>query len=46
MKVISTTSQEWQRVCTRQLIRRRRIEERVRQIVDDVHQSGDEALLR
>ena len=33
-------------MCTRQVVRRRRIEERVRQIVDDVHQSGDEALLR
>jgi histidinol dehydrogenase len=46
MKVISTASQEWQRLCSRQLVRRRRIEERVRKIVDDVHQAGDEALVR
>jgi len=46
MKIISTTGQEWQRLCARQLVRRRRIEERVRKIVDDVHQGGDEALLR
>ena len=46
MKVISTASQEWQRLCARQLVRRRQIEERVRTIVDDVHQGGDEALLR
>ena len=46
MKVISTTSQEWQRLCARRLVRRRRLEDRVRTILDDVHHSGDEALLR
>ncbi len=46
MKIISTTGQVWQRLCGRQLIRKRRIEERVRAIVDDVRQGGDEALLR
>ncbi len=46
MKIISTTGQDWQRLCARQLIRRRRIEERVRLILDDVHQGGDEAVLR
>ena len=46
MKLISTASQEWQRLCARQLWRRRRVEERVRRILDDVRQSGDEALLR
>ncbi|MBI3996113.1 MAG: histidinol dehydrogenase [Candidatus Omnitrophica bacterium] len=46
MKLISTTSQEWQRLCARQTVRKRRIEERVRTIVDDVCQAGDEALLR
>ncbi|MBI2104207.1 MAG: histidinol dehydrogenase [Candidatus Omnitrophica bacterium] len=46
MKVITTASQEWQRLSARQLVRRRRIEDRVRRILDDVHQSGDEALLR
>ncbi len=42
MKIISTTGQEWQRLCGRQTIRKRRIEERVRTIVDDVHPGGDE----
>jgi histidinol dehydrogenase len=46
MKLISTTGQEWQRLCARQLVRKRRIEERVRRIVDEVCQGGDEALLR
>jgi histidinol dehydrogenase len=46
MKVITTNSQEWQRLCGRQLVRRRRVEERVRRIVDDVYAGGDEALLR
>ena len=46
MKIISTSSQEWQRLCARQLVRRKRIEERVRTILDDVHQAGDDALLR
>lgn len=46
MKIISTTSQEWQRLCARQLVRKRRVEDRVRQILDDVRQDGDEALLR
>ena len=46
MKVITTASQEWQRLCARQLVRRRRLEDRVRRILDDVHQGGDEALLR
>ena len=46
MKVITTNSQEWQKLCGRQTIRKRRLEESVRKIVDDVHQGGDEALLR
>lgn len=46
MKVITTASQEWQRLCSRQTARRRLIEERVRAIVDAVAQGGDEALLR
>ena len=46
MKIISTTSQEWQRLCARQLTRHRRVEGRVRTIVDEVHQHGDVALLR
>jgi len=46
MRIISTGSQEWQRLCTRQLARKRRVEERVRRILEDVRQSGDEAVLR
>lgn len=46
MKIITANSQEWTRLCGRQLVRKRRIEERVRKIVDDVAQGGDEALLR
>ena len=46
MKLISTTGTEWQRLCERQLVRKRRVEERVRQILDDVRLNGDEALLR
>ena len=41
MKTISTASQEWQRLCVRQLQRRRRVEETVRKIVDDVYLPGD-----
>lgn len=46
MKTISTTSQEWHQLCNRQLTRRRRVEQSVRNIVDAVHRYGDEALLR
>ena len=46
MKIISTTGKEWQRLCARQLIRKRRVEESVRKILDDVRQGGDEALVR
>lgn len=46
MRIISTTGIAWQRLCNRQLVRRRRVEDTVRKIVDAVHQHGDEALLR
>ena len=46
MKIISTTGQEWQRLCNRQFMRKRQVEERVRAIIDDVRQNGDEAVLR
>ncbi len=46
MKIISTTGQEWQRLCARQLVRKRQVEERVAAILSDVRQSGDEAVLR
>ncbi|MBI2885304.1 MAG: histidinol dehydrogenase [Candidatus Omnitrophica bacterium] len=46
MKIISTHGQVWQRLCARQLVSKRRVEERVRGILDDVRQHGDEAVLR
>ena len=46
MKIISTTGKEWQRLCARQLLRKRQVEERVRTILDDVRQDGDDSLLR
>ncbi len=46
MKLISTTGQEWQRLCARQVLPKRQVGERVRQILDDVRQTGDEALIR
>lgn len=46
MKILKPGSQEWNRLCSRVLKRNRRVEERVRVIMDDVYQSGDVALLR
>ncbi len=46
MKIISTSGQEWQRLCKRQLARKRRIEDKVRKILDDIYEGGDESLLR
>jgi len=46
MKVISTTGQAWQRLCARQAVPKRRVEERVHAILEDVRQNGDDALLR
>ena len=46
MKIISMTGQEWQRLCARQLTRKRQVELRVTKILDDVRQAGDDAVLR
>ena len=46
MNVISTNGQAWQRLCGRQVVRKRHVEERVRKIIEDVRQAGDDALLR
>jgi len=46
MNIISTTGQAWQKLCTRQVLPKRHVEERVRQILSDVRQNGDDALLR
>ena len=46
MKLVRVGSPEWERLCTRRALPRRRVEERVRQILTDVRQTGDEALIR
>ena len=46
MKIISTNRKEWQHLCARQLVRKRRVEDRVRQILEDVQLHGDDAVLR
>lgn len=46
MRLISTSGKVWQDLCTRQLVRKRRVEDRVRAILDDVYRHGDSALLR
>lgn len=46
MKVISRRSQEWQRICARQIQRKPRIESGVRSIIDAVYEEGDTAVLR
>ena len=46
MKSISRNGQLWQKLCARQLVRKRRVEDAVRKIVEDVYSGGDEAVLR
>lgn len=46
MKTISTAGKTWQQLCARQLTRKRRVEDRVRGIIEDVRLHGDEAVLR
>lgn len=46
MKVISITGQAWQRLCCRQVMPKRQVEERVRGIIGEVRQNGDEAVLK
>ncbi|OGX19006.1 MAG: histidinol dehydrogenase [Omnitrophica WOR_2 bacterium RIFCSPLOWO2_02_FULL_63_16] len=46
MKIISTAGKTWQQLCARQLTRKRRVEDRVRVIIEDVRLHGDEAVLR
>ena len=46
MKIISTGGKTWQQLCARQLVRKRRVEDRVRVIIEDVRLHGDEAVLR
>ncbi len=46
MKIIRFGNKELEKIYNRGLIRQRRIEERVRKIIDDVRLLGDEALLK
>ena len=46
MRLLTTSGNVWQQLCARQLNRKRRVEDRVRQIIDDVYKDGDESLLR
>ncbi|MBI3323848.1 MAG: histidinol dehydrogenase [Candidatus Omnitrophica bacterium] len=46
MKLIRTTGNEWRRLCARQVVPKRQVEERVRKILETVRQEGDQALLR
>ena len=46
MKILSRNGKVWQQLCNRQLVRRRRVEDAVRRIIEDVYAHGDSALLR
>ncbi len=46
MKIISTSGKAWLQLCSRQLVRKRWVEERVRAILEDVRLRGDDAVLR
>jgi histidinol dehydrogenase len=46
MKVIRSTSKQLEKIYNRQFIRSRRVEEKVRQIIEDVRIFGDDALIK
>jgi len=46
MKVISAQSKEFQKICSRGLIKKQGVEEKVRRILEDVRISGDDALIK
>lgn len=46
MKIIRANSKQLEKIYSRQFIRSRRIEEKVRRIIEEVHSFGDEALIR
>ncbi|MFH1397881.1 MAG: histidinol dehydrogenase [Candidatus Omnitrophota bacterium] len=46
MKIIRSNSQKLEKIYNRGLIRSRRVEDKVRQIIDDVRLLGDEAVLK
>lgn len=46
MKVISPQSKEFQKICTRGVIKNQRVEEKVKKILDDVRLYGDDAVIK
>ncbi|MBM3243652.1 MAG: histidinol dehydrogenase [Candidatus Omnitrophica bacterium] len=46
MKIIRATSKQVDKICNRSNLKKRRVEEKVRRIIDDVRLYGDEALLK
>jgi len=46
MKIIRATSKQLDKICNRSNLRKGRVEEKVRRIIDDVRLMGDEALLK
>ncbi|MBI3316234.1 MAG: histidinol dehydrogenase, partial [Candidatus Omnitrophica bacterium] len=46
MKVIKPSSKKFQKLFTRTMCRNRRVEEKVRRIIEDVKNTGDEAVIR
>jgi len=46
MKIVRATSKQLEKICNRSNLKKRRVEEKVRRIIDDVRLYGDEALLK
>jgi histidinol dehydrogenase len=46
MKLIRATSKQWEKMLDRRCYRSRRVEEKVRKIIDDVQTLGDDALIK
>lgn len=46
MKLIKFPSKEFDKLCNRQLCRKKRVEEKVRRIIEDVRSGGDEAVAK
>lgn len=46
MKILRITSKEWEKILNRSLCQRKRTEEKVKRIIEDVRAFGDEALIK
>ncbi|MDD3088176.1 MAG: histidinol dehydrogenase, partial [Candidatus Omnitrophica bacterium] len=46
MKIVRATSKQLEKICNRSNLKKRRVEDKVRKIIDDVRLTGDEALLK